>query len=172
MPDADFWHPAASRSVCAWRTWPQITHQAATTNCKTLGRDISRRRARRFRKGTKSRWSDIACSGGLSKQRRRGARSAPKSTRCKRHVTELGKRRSTTQPILAQPCFIETAARSAREALTTVASLGPRSKSVRTYETSENFTAFFCGKANSNGLEAAISPPVRPLICILTIRVT
>src|SRR5438093_11995718 len=23
------------RSVCAWRTWPQITHQAATTNCKT-----------------------------------------------------------------------------------------------------------------------------------------
>jgi hypothetical protein len=127
MPDADFWHPAASRSVCAWRTWPQITHQAATTNCKTLGRDISRRRARRFRKGTKSRWSDIACSGGLSKQRRRGARSAPKSTRCKRHVTELGKRRSTTQPILAQPCFIETAARSALEALTTVASLGPRS---------------------------------------------
>src|SRR5207302_10109510 len=35
MPDADFWHPVASRSVCAWRTWPQITHQAETTNSKT-----------------------------------------------------------------------------------------------------------------------------------------
>ena len=35
MPDADFWHPAASRSICAWRTWPQITHQAETTNSKT-----------------------------------------------------------------------------------------------------------------------------------------
>src|SRR5438552_18203896 len=35
MPDADFWHPAASRSVCAWRTWPTITHQAETTNSKT-----------------------------------------------------------------------------------------------------------------------------------------
>src|SRR5881275_3743304 len=45
------------------------------------GRDISRRRARRFRKGTKSRSNDTACSGGLSKQRRRGARSVPKSTR-------------------------------------------------------------------------------------------
>src|SRR5436305_13131833 len=35
MPDADFWHPVASQSVCAWRTWPQITHQAETTNSKT-----------------------------------------------------------------------------------------------------------------------------------------
>ena len=172
MPDADFWHPAASRSVCAWRTWPQITHQAATTNCKTLGRDISRRRARRLRKGTKSRWSDITCSGGLSKQRRRGARSAPKSTRCKRHVTELGKRRSTTQPISCSTLFYRNCraerAGSPDNGRVTRAAI----KSVRTYETSENFTAFFCGKANSNGLEAAISPPVRPVICILTIRVT
>src|SRR5437899_12695582 len=35
MPDTDFWHPAESRSVCAWRTCPQITHQAETTTSKT-----------------------------------------------------------------------------------------------------------------------------------------
>src|SRR5438046_10329907 len=38
MPDADFWHTVASRSVCAWHTWPQITHQAETTNSKTQER--------------------------------------------------------------------------------------------------------------------------------------
>ena len=172
MPDADFWHPAASRSVCAWRTWPQITPPGSNNKLQDLRKGYFTTTSEAIAKRHKVAMERYRMFRRTFEATSPGARSAPKSTRCKRHVTELGKRRSTTQPISCSTLFYRNCraerAGSPDNGRVTRAAI----KSVRTYETSENFTAFFCGKANSNGLEAAISPPVRPVICILTIRVT
>jgi len=60
-------------------------------------------------------------------ERRRGLDQLPNQQDVSDMLLNSAKGDRRRSQSLAQPCFIETAARSAREALTTVASLGPRS---------------------------------------------